>query len=387
MAVLCLCMISLIGCGNKPGFLGVGQARKPPRIRMSCYASSTVGTTYANPYRLGPHSYKSSKKEKNGIIYTCKGGHIDIAHLRKGADWTAFLAERTLAQLKKHRTKFSFKLYEPSKYFVHVTYPEKWRTLPEQKRDEIAREISIRLGQYFAFVGCTWHEILTWFGYRSFVLYPEFPSSFSWEDTYSNLLGTHIAATALRDTEHEYDEAMTLALSRELESLGIQSKKTAIRASEQMRGKWFSGEFLFLTNIKGRNLDIGLDDGFVTPWLVPSLDQCPGAQPKDYPAPNLDFLAEYGFAVKLEIEPREVEKGKILKIVYPDSKRRSRRIEPAVHFATIMDYIKRDAEKKFGRAGPAHADCEKQSQLNMPWRDGDANMGDLAVVSRAGQKK
>jgi len=346
--VLCLCVVLLGACGHKPNFLGYGQGKKPPRIRMSCYATSTIGTTYANPQRLGIHSYYGGKSEKNGILYACKAGHIDLGHLRKGADWTAFFAERTLEQLRAHKAKFSFKLYEPSKYFVQVKYPENWRALPEDEREEIAREVSIRLGQYFSFIGCTWHEILTWFGYRSFVLYPEFPSSFSWEDTYSNLLGTHIAATALRDTKREYDEAMTVALFRELESLGPQPRKVGIRAAERMRGKWFSGDFLFLINIKGRNLDIGLDDGFVTPWLVPSLDECRGAQPKDYPTPNLDFLADYGFSVKLEIEPREAEKGKILKIVYPDSRKRGKRIEPAVDFAAIMDYIERDAEEKFG---------------------------------------
>jgi len=386
MAVLCLCITVLGACGHKPDFLGPGETRNPPRIRLSCYASSTIGTTFSDPEHLGIHSYRGSKSERNGIVYTCQGGHIDIGHLRKGADWTAFLAERTFDQLDRDRTKFSFKLYEPSKYFVHVTYPDNWRTLPEQERDRIAREVSIKLGQYFSFIGCTWHEILTWFGYRPFALYPEFPSSFSWEDTYSNLLGTHIAAAALQDTEHEFDEAMTLALSRELEALDAQPRKTAIRASEKMRGKWFSGDILFLINIKGRNLDIGLGDGLVTPWIVPSLDECPGAQPKDYPAPNLDCLGEYGFSARLEIEPKETEKRKILKIVYPDSKKRGKRIEPAVDFAAIMGYIEQDAEEKFGRdVGPTASDCRIESQPNMSGRN--ANTGDSAVVSKAGRKR
>ena len=122
--MLCSSIAILSGCGNKPGFRGVGKGRKTPRIRMSCYATSTVGTTYADYQRLGEHSYKSGKGEQNGMIYTCKGGHIDIAHLHKGADWTAFLAERTLQQLMANKTTFSFKLYEPSKYFVQVEYPE-----------------------------------------------------------------------------------------------------------------------------------------------------------------------------------------------------------------------------------------------------------------------
>lgn len=49
--------------------------------------------------------------------------------------------------------------------------------------------------------------------------------------------------------------------------------------------------------------------------------------------------------MKLEIEPREWEKDRILRTVYPDKKKR---LEPARHFACIMDYIKDDAVKKYG---------------------------------------
>ncbi|MBN2136864.1 MAG: DUF4056 domain-containing protein [Sedimentisphaerales bacterium] len=338
----------LCSCGHRPGFSGPGEAGKLPRGRPSCYATATIGTTFADPYRLGTHSYSGGKSEKSGILYTCRGGHIDLAHLRKGADWTKFFAERTLEQLKRNMTKFSFKFYEPSRYFVEVTYPENWHAISEEQRQETARDIAIRLGQYFAFTGCTWHEILTWFGYRSFALYPEFPSSFSWEDTYSNLLGTHLAVKALRDTDRDYDEAMTLALSDELRDLGVQPKKTAIFASEKMRGQWYSGEILFLIKVQGRNLDMGLDDGYVTPWLVPSLGECPDAKPSDCPVPNPDFLADYGFSVRLQIEPREAAGRRILKIVYPGRKKTPKLIEPAVHYATIMEHIKKHAEEAFG---------------------------------------
>ena len=383
--LLSFCIGLLSSCGHRPELLDNSQARKPPRIRLSCYATPTVGTTYTERDNLGMHRYENSKSEKNGIIYTCKGGHVDIAHLRKGADWTAFLAEKTLENLRRNKAKFSFKLYEPSRYFVHVSYPENWRDLPSVEKERVTREISIGLGQYFSFVGCTWHEILTYLGYRPVVLYPEFPSAFSWEDSFSNLLGTHLAGMALRDTQREYDEAMTVMLDRELEHLGAQSKKTAARAAEQMRGRWFSGEFLFLITMRGRNFDIGLDDGFVTPWLVPSLEECRGAEPQDYPAPSLRFLADYGFSVKLEIEPREVEKSKILKLVYPDPKMRRKRIEPAVHFATIMDHIERDAQKRYGRGvGPERTTRGIESGYNVRGRRDDAIAEDSAAVSEAG---
>ena len=252
-SVLCFLIILQGSCAHRVTFLDGSGTKRRPRARVGRYASTTVGTIFTDPEDLGSHGYSNAQLERTGIVYTCKGGHVDIAHVRKAADWTAFLAAKTLEQLKKNETEFSFKFKEPSRYFVQLTYPEFWQDMPEAERDRTARDVAIRLGQYFAYTGATWHEILTWFGYRSIGLYPEFPSAFSWEDSFSDLLGTHISAEALRDTEHEYDEAVTLALNHRLEELDVQSKFKAIRASEKVRGVWFSGDFLFLVDMKGRN--------------------------------------------------------------------------------------------------------------------------------------
>ena len=323
------------------------EAKIPPRARLACYASSTIGTRFIDPKDLGSHGYRHSWSEKNGIVYTRKAGHIDIAHLRKTIDWTAFLAGETFKQLMNNETEFSFKLREPSLYFVQFRYPRYWQDLSWQKKEHIAYDISIRLGQYFAYTACIWHEMLTWFGYKAAGFYPEFPSAFSWEDMFSNALGTHIAFLAIWDTEHAFDEAVTLAIDQELNALQVQPKHIAICAAEAVRGKWFSGDFLFV-DLKRRNFDIGLDDGFVTPWIVPSVSGCDAAEARSYPVPNLNFVFDYGFSVKLEIEPKEWEKDQILKIVYPDVKQREKRLQPAIHFAPIMEHIEQDAVTKYG---------------------------------------
>jgi hypothetical protein len=338
----------LTGCTAPARLIGLMGTPGAPRIRLSSYASATLGTPFIDPNDLGMHSYEGVGTEKNGILYTCRAGHIDIAHLRKAADWTAYLTQKMYRQLQQGDTRFSFKLWEPSRYFVRLEYPQNWEQLPELERDQIARDISIKLGQYFAFTGLTWHEILTWFGYSSVPWYPEFPSAFSWEDTYSNLLGTHLAVQALLSTRHSYDEAMTLALNRELQDLEAQSKQTAARAAQAVKGNWYSGDLLFLVNIKKRNLDIGLDDGYVTPWIVPDLEGCERAEPKLCPAPNLNLLRLHGFSMKLELEPRELQKSSILRIAYPDPDERRKRIEPAMHFPIIMEYIRQDAIHRFG---------------------------------------
>jgi hypothetical protein len=339
---------ALTGSGCHGDLFGLKDSARSPRARMSSYATSTVGTVYIDPDNLGTHGYRKGTKERNGILYTCKGGHIDTPHVRKAADWTAYLAKKTRDTLQANGTEFSFKLWEPSRYFVQIEYPAHWTSLGQAERKRIARDISIRLGQYLAFSAMTWHEILTWFGYRPFPWYSETPSAFSWEDTFSNVMGTHLAAQALRDTEHSYDEAMTLAIDRELAKLGAQPLEVAKRAAEAVEGQWYTGAAFFLVEIRMRNLDIGLDDGLITASIVPSLAECPNVTPQSYPAPRLDFLAEYGFSVKFEIEPRERQKKKILRIVYPAPEQREKRIEPVVHFAAIMEYLRQDALLRYG---------------------------------------
>ncbi|MHC4165619.1 MAG: DUF4056 domain-containing protein [Planctomycetota bacterium] len=323
------------------------DVKSPPRGRTGSRPCSRIGTSFPDPERLGPHGYSYTWSEKNGIVYTCKAGFLDIAHVRGAIDRTAFLATKIFHKLQKHETEFSFKLAEPSLYFVQLIPPEHWNDLSQKEREDISRDISIRLGQYFAYTACVWHEILTWFGYKSVGFFPEFHSAFSCEDTFSDLIGSHIGALALQDTEHEFDRAAALALELELKNLGAQTRHTAMCAAKMVRGQWFSGGLIFV-DTKRRNFDIGLQDGHVTPWIVPTVSGYGTTKVQSYPAPNPDFLSEYGFCLKFELEPREWEKGKILKIVYPDARKRRRRFEPITHFAIIMDYIKKDAVRRFG---------------------------------------
>jgi len=51
-----------------------GQFTLPPRARPGSYHSSTIGTNFADPERLGRHGYYFSLTEQNGIVYTCRAG-------------------------------------------------------------------------------------------------------------------------------------------------------------------------------------------------------------------------------------------------------------------------------------------------------------------------
>ena len=198
------------------------QTNHGPRLRGASFGG-VVGDYFLDPEHLGKHQYKIGLTEKNGFVYTRKGGFIDIGHLRESADRTAYITAITKKNIIKKEAEFSFQVIEPSRYFVKITYPKDWEELPE--KEEIAAEVSIRLGQYFAHMTTIWHEIVTWFGYTSTGIFSEYVSSFSWEDTYSDLLGINLAAAALRDTQHKYDDAMTMLIDEELTTKNFEYNK------------------------------------------------------------------------------------------------------------------------------------------------------------------
>lgn len=343
------------GCGSShvADTLGHGGAlklkkiaRARPRTRMGSFASSTFATTFLGPENLGKHSYRYNFFERSGIMYTCDGGHIDIAHLRNAADWTAYLAAITYDRMMDNAAEFKFRLAEGTIGCVRIEYPGDWPPADESERAAVLYDMSTGLGQYFAYHASIWHEIATWFGYKCSGFISEFGSAFSWEDTFSNLLGCHIGYMALYDDEHSFNKAVTLAMNAELQKLHVQSKKTARRASDMVRGRWFSGDMPVVV-MKGRNFDIGLDDGAVTPWIVHGLDECQNPRAHAYSVPDLAFLDEYGFSVKFEIEPKIWEKNKIFSIVYPDGEKK-KRFEPATQLAVVMDYIRKEAARHYG---------------------------------------
>ena len=348
-AKILLCLFVIVGeVGTAQArFLTSKDARALPRARIGCYPSSTVGTRYPDPFHLGPHSYTYSPWERNGIIYTCRGGHIDITHLRKACDWTAYLAYHIRQALLRDKTRFSYRMPEPSKHYLQFEYPQGWASLPRQMRERVASDVAIEVAEYCTCTGMVWHEILTWFGYKAIGFYTEYPSAFSWEDVYSNLVGCRLAAEALRDPGRDFNEAMTAAIQQELQRLGVQPRPVAWQAGQAVREQWFVSDFLFCDMVK-RNFDIGADDGFITPWVVPEVAGCGDEPPMIYPVPDLSVPGEYQFSVKFEIEPREWERKEILRIVFPSGWKRSSRIEPAKHFGPIMEYIRAQAIRRYG---------------------------------------
>ncbi len=316
------------------------------KIRLGVLPSATIGTPFIDLDSLGSHDYGSGFSEKGGIIYTCEGGHIDIDHLRGSADATKYLFGKTQETLIRRGKEFSYHLpMENSIHKIKFSYPNNWEEIQEDKKKEIIKEVSLELSPYLAYNTTTWHEIITWFGTHFAGFEPEFNSAFSWEDMYSNLLGTKIATKVLKDENKDYSSSMTIEIDRELRSLGAKSSSIAKNASAKMSGKWFKG--ILLVDILKKNMDIG-EDGYVTPTLVPEISECPDAKPKPCPVPNLENITKLGFNVEYDIDPRVWESSKILKIVYKNGERNGNKIIPEKHFPKIMSFIREEAINKYG---------------------------------------
>ncbi len=316
------------GCG-----LGGG-----PRPRNG-YSPTTGLVPFLGLDDLGTHSYGFGLGEGSGIVYTQRGGSIDVDHVRGAADITKHAYDLSYAALTQGKTTFS--LSPPFEFYtnrVEFEYPETWGTLSEEAQRAIAHEVSLQVAQTVGYNSTLYHEMLTWLGTR-FLLVPEFYSAFSWEDVYSNLLGTHLAVRALQDPAGDYDQAMTRLLKAELEHLGVVSKDEAIRATNSVKGQWFTQGLLF-PEISRRHLDIGLDDGYVTPALIPGVSE---AEPLDYPAPVLDALDTYGFTMRYTIDSGHRADRTMRDIAGADGP-----IEPLKHYPAIMAYIEDEAIRVYG---------------------------------------
>ena len=99
-----------------------------------------------------------------------------------------------------------------------------------------------------------------------------------------------------------------------------------------------------MENAIKKNVDIGIDDGFVTPTIVDGI--CEGAEPEPLAVPNLDILSKYGLTMRYEIYMQEWEKGRILKVAHQGKKGKT--VEPDKHYPVIMEFIKKEAVEKYG---------------------------------------
>lgn len=200
-----------------------------------------------DPDNTGKHHYNDSWKstlttltgmdsEHDGIIYTRRGGFIDLAHVRDTADNTLWLFSQIWPALGRATTiKMSDELGQRIIRLRHFSPPE----------STLARyNLSVNLAAYLAFQLAAWHEVAQWYGFESVPGYPETVSAFSPEDLYSNLLGARMATDILNSggaySLPQYQHSMAQMLPQALAQLQAVSPQDTRFHFDMLDGTWWN---------------------------------------------------------------------------------------------------------------------------------------------------
>ncbi len=206
--------------------------------------------------KIGSHHYLGDPGEENGIIYTRRGGFIDMGHLRDQSDWMAYLYIKLCESRASGKLSLVLGHKGCEKIFTAIVPPAMTNSDLIQLAGKIAYGLSV------------WHEIATWFGASTIAFVPERYSSFSFEDAYSNLLGVIIGVQALK-SELPYEEAVTGIITKTLKNLDVVlDEAETYLAMEAVRNIWWTGEKKLPSSkvLLHRQLRVY---PCLQPWLVP----------------------------------------------------------------------------------------------------------------------
>lgn len=196
---------------------------------------------------LGKHHYNDSafgavknllglSEEQNGLIYTRRGGFIDIAHVRDTADNTFYLFNRIAPTLGQAGRIFYSEELGVRRVQLNAFTP------PAGVRQRY--QLAAWLAGHLAFEIAQWHEIAQWYGFQSVPGFSEEISAFSPEDLYSNLLGARLAINVILSGHggslEVYNQAMDAALKQVLTRLLVATRGETEAMFQQIDGDWWN---------------------------------------------------------------------------------------------------------------------------------------------------
>jgi hypothetical protein len=249
-----------------------------PKLQRPCCAFGhdiklALGASIANiidPASIGKHSYQdaSHPNEQWGIVYTCKGGFVDLGHALDAVDIAAYFATRAMDLLPGSKSDTWTQEAD-----ITIKFKAPASATP------LARTCSL-LGARIAYELTTWHEIWSWFSATPNNLLSQMYSAFSPEDAYSNLFGALLAGPVLQSTKN-FNDAVDVVLADSLAKLKPVLMAETKAAMDKVDGRWWdSSKKLPSDNdqfLLRRNFDVGPQ---VTPWLVTASGvTCPSPTP------------------------------------------------------------------------------------------------------------
>jgi hypothetical protein len=288
--------------------------------------------------------------ERNGLLYTCRGGFIDTAHVRDYADWTVFLTAQIGRRLDEGGVIALAD--EGGQRVLGVK-----RVQPTTIRKIGRRKLVVALAEWTAFQLGVWHEISTWCGWSSSSVFPETSSAFSPEDLYSNLVGTSMGGEILlaghARTEADYNQSMDVWLPKTLASLAVVPPSTTRAVLDALDGRWWDSSKRLPARelVIRRNFDV---TDPLLPWLLPPgvgpasvheelARRCPpGARPEPLALPASLGGVRFSDVVTLTVRPDDSVAAKLPRV--------SRGSELTQHdFPAVMDALRKEALRDFGK--------------------------------------
>jgi len=312
---------------------------------------------------LGEHQYDNGavpigsdderplfETERNGLLYTCRGGFIDTAHVRDYADWTVFFTAQIGRRIESGGV---IALTDEGGEREARVEPVKPAVIERIGR----RKLVVALARWTAFQLSLWHEISTWCGWSSSSVFPERSSAFSPEDLYSNLLGASIAAEILKAhharSEADYNKSMDVWLKTTLTALAVVPPSTTRAVLDALDGRWWdsSKRLPAFELVTRRNFDV---EDPLLPWTIPpglassalraELQQrcSAGTRPEPLPLPSgIDGL-RFTDVVTLVIRPDDAVAE------HAPFVRKSGHITQA-DFPAVMEALRKEALADFGK--------------------------------------
>jgi len=316
---------------------------------------------------LGPHIYDSGmlmreapgeeprpqiNPENNGLIYTCRGGFIDTAHVRDQSDWTVYLASEFARHIVSGQV---------------IDLPDEGGTRrivlspPEGIRyTEIdIAAVSATLAQWAAFQLSIWHEIATWYGWTQVAGFPQTSSAFSPDDLYSNVVGMRVGNAIA----HRYRQGSSLTyngnaqawIEQLIRHLRPVDKELAGEVMESLDQVWWNSK----ARIPDRDLVLRRSletESPIAPWLPPDsvlspklragLDEACGSvrEPLELQYPR--FVLGHPISEWLTLQIRADEKL----ATQPPFDWMGRELDQ-VDFPVILSAVRRQIHETFGEWG------------------------------------
>ncbi|MDG2335500.1 MAG: DUF4056 domain-containing protein [Myxococcota bacterium] len=231
-----------------------------------------------DPEDLGPHRYDGATAavdderenafpwgEANGLMYTCRAGFLDTAHIREQVDWVAFFASQVDRYLA---TGAEIELTPEGADRRLIIRPIPPEVIELYGRDEVV----LATAQWLAYQGSVWHEIAQWYGWSLVNLFPEYLSGFSPEDPISNAIGISLLSGSKIEEilasekvyNREVDQLIQIAL-KTVHPVPSQIAEQAVQAVDQV---WWDSQARLPDNslVRRRYLDTNTT---LEAWLVP----------------------------------------------------------------------------------------------------------------------